>query len=329
MIRLSLRSKILLLVFAASITILLIGDISNITAKSLVSISRTKDAQNWVDIILDGITKSMAGMEQKVKNVLEQANTIPGLAAIILDRNTAAAQSLGRKLISKYHLTLLTITDKNGIVIGRGHSDQSGDDNTQSESIQQALGGVTAWGVENSAVVKFAFRGAAPVIYNGEIIGALAVGVNLVTDNHDFVDNFKKRFGVDCTLFNGNTRVSTTVTDIKGKRAIGTTIDNQEILQTVLSNGQTYYGKNILFDTEYLVAYAPLKNSAGKSTGMLFSGAKLGKLSHSSAWSIHNIMLITGIVSLLLFLGDLMSQYIARRRRRNNAGSENTNADED
>jgi methyl-accepting chemotaxis protein len=306
MIRLSLRSKILLLVFVSVAAVLIIGIVSAETALILITSGLQGETQVRIDAILSAITKDMDNAQLKVKNMLAQASTIPGLAAAIRGKNTPAVRSIGRDLMDKFDLTVITITDKNGIVVGRGHSDQSGDNLSTQTSIQQALAGGTAWGLESSAVVKLAFRGAAPVMNNGEIIGALSAGISYVTDKNDFVDGLKEEFNTECTLYNGNMRISTTLLNDKGERATGTTLDDPDILQTVLSNGQTYYGKSILFGTEYVTAYKPFKNSAGKSTGMIFLGVRLSKIIETLGRSVHVILEVSVVVSILLFLGGFI-----------------------
>ncbi|MDR2734075.1 MAG: methyl-accepting chemotaxis protein [Spirochaetota bacterium] len=321
MIRPSLRSKILSLVFASVVSVILAAVISASIASSLMSEGLTKEAQERADIILDIVSENMDSMAQKLKNVLAEANNIPGIAAAARDRNKAAAQSICREIMAQYDLSLVTLLDANGIVIGRGFSETVGDDLSKQESIRQALTGTAAYGVETAALVSFALRGAAPVYYNGEIIGCLSIGFTFVTaDKHDFVDPIKKRFNVECTLFQDNLRISTTIINDKGARAIGTTLDNTTILQTVLSNGQVYYGKNIILGNDYISAYHPLKNSSGKTSGILFVGIQLSEVLDSLHKSISRILTEAGLVCVLLFLGGFI---LARNTTRAIASSTN------
>lgn len=113
-----------------------------------------------------------------------------------------------------------------------------------------------------------------PVVVNdgatSTTVGAVLAGVDLTYD-HMFVDDVKKAIGIECTIFAGNYRVSTTLmTD--GKRAIGTALDNPKILDAVLKKGEINIGSGTLFGVDYNTAYMPLKLVDGTVGGMVFIG---------------------------------------------------------
>ena len=66
-------------------------------------------------------------------------------------------------------------------------------------------------------------------------------------------------------------RVSTNVIGADGKRAIGTEISSV-VYDAVITKGQTYYGTADVVGKKYVVAYEPIKNSAGEIIGILFVG---------------------------------------------------------
>jgi len=99
--------------------------------------------------------------------------------------------------------------------------------------------------------------------------GPAPAGSNMASDA--FVDEIKKKYGVECTVFRDDTRVATTIVK-DGKRAVGTRMDNAQVIDTVLKNGQTFLKVNHIFGINYDTAYWPVKDTGGKITGMLFIG---------------------------------------------------------
>ena len=72
-------------------------------------------------------------------------------------------------------------------------------------------------------------------------MGSVTTGVDLTPADHAVVEQIKKLFGIECTLFHGDTRVTTTLMK-DGQRVIGTKMDNPKVLDTVLAKGQPLPG---------------------------------------------------------------------------------------
>ena len=110
---------------------------------------------------------------------------------------------------------------------------------------------------------------AAQVSANGVSCG-LIIGFRL--DSADWLDGIKKLTECDLTIFNGNTRYSTTIVDpSSGQRVIGTAMA-ANVESTVISGQQTYTGKADIAGRPYYVAYAPMKDLDGKTVGAYFAG---------------------------------------------------------
>ena len=78
----------------------------------------------------------------------------------------------------------------------------------------------------------------------GNIIGAISLGY--VLSNNEFVNQQKKLFNCDSTIFFGNERIATTIVDGTGKSIVGSKLDNTMITDTVLKNGKQYQGEAII-----------------------------------------------------------------------------------
>jgi hypothetical protein len=103
----------------------------------------------------------------------------------------------------------------------------------------------------------------------------IAYGSHIVNNNFEVVDSIEKDMGVKATVFqkvgDKAIRVSTNVVGADGKRAVGTEISSV-VYDAVINKGQTYYGTADVVGNKFVVAYEPVKNSAGEVIGALFVG---------------------------------------------------------
>ena len=130
------------------------------------------------------------------------------LAEAISRGDTAAVQKLGKDIMRDSRISLITIADKEGKVVGRGHSDKAGDSVLSQSNVRKALGGEVSTGIEEGTVVKFSMRAGAPVKLGDKIVGSVTTGTDLTSADHAFVEKLKKEFGTECTIFQGDTRVT-------------------------------------------------------------------------------------------------------------------------
>ncbi|MBQ7704731.1 MAG: cache domain-containing protein [Selenomonadaceae bacterium] len=101
-------------------------------------------------------------------------------------------------------------------------------------------------------------------------------GDKQIDGNEKLVDSLSAVCDGKVTIFKGDTRVATTVTNAEGKRSVGTQA-SAEVIQKVLKNGENFVGQANVMGEEHHAAYRPLKNSAGQIIGMLFVGVSTQK----------------------------------------------------
>ena len=200
-----------------------------------------------------------------------------------------------------------TITDTSGMVIARSHEPEKfGDDVTSQKNIVEALTGKQFTGIEQGTAVKLSIRSGAPVYTDdGQFIGVVSSGFRL--DQETFVDQMKKLFNSEVTVFLGDERISTTV--IKdGSRAIGTKAE--EKISTQVLSGNSYYGEAKVLEQSAFVGYSPITGADGDIIGMLF----LGRYTNESSAAIREFALRGGLIAfvILLFAAPLIIM-IARR----------------
>lgn len=95
--------------------------------------------------------------------------------------------------------------------------------------------------------------------------------------NYEFVDFISQSTGATATIFqkipDGYLRISTTVLNKYGERAIGTFIPNNSPVVQAIENGQGFRGRAYVVNDWYLTAYEPLYID-GKIKGIIYVGVK-------------------------------------------------------
>lgn len=85
--------------------------------------------------------------------------------------------------------------------------------------------------------------------------------------NREFVDKISELTGAVVSILQkipqGFIRISTTVTQADGTRAINTLIPNSSPVAVALNNGETYRGRNVVLSEWYQVAYKPFRLDDG------------------------------------------------------------------
>ncbi|RQO63163.1 methyl-accepting chemotaxis protein [Paucibacter sp. KBW04] len=93
------------------------------------------------------------------------------------------------------------------------------------------------------------------------------------------VDKFFGNTGGVATVFAAKgddfERITTSLKNAKGERAVGTLLGKQHPAYATVSSGKAYSGRAVLFGHPYMTYYEPIKNDGGKIVGLLFVGFEL------------------------------------------------------
>ena len=313
----SLSVKIIGLVVAAVFSV---G--AGVFASSYYFVNRGFSDQTQQDIgkLADAVQLRVDDAAAKMAAVAQLTAARKDLAEAIVKGDTAFVRNLGKEVMRDSKAGFITIADRDGNVVGRGHSDKAGDSVLNQPNVRRALAGEATTGIEEGTVVKFSLRAGAPVKQGGKVVGSVTTGVDLTPASHAFVEEIKKMFDIECTLFQGDTRVTTTIMK-DGQRVIGTKMDNPKVLDAVLVRGQRYLDVNRILGKEYNTAYWPLKDASGKVIGMLF----IGKDRSIAASTVRNtelsVLAILAVVGgLMIVAGILVARSITRPVNRAMAG---------
>lgn len=115
-----------------------------------------------------------------------------------------------------------------------------------------------------------------------------------LTENQDFMDEFKKNTDVDITLFWGKTRMATSIFDNSGKRVIGTEI-SEKVYNETLKNGFYFVPSVIIEGKEYYGYYEPMYNSNGSQVGFVFTG-----MDSKEVKAIYSKLLTSNIIFMII-----------------------------
>ena len=113
-------------------------------------------------------------------------------------------------------------------------------------------------------------------------------------DPNQLLDELKSRMGCEFTIFEGDTRAYTTVIQ-NGERVVGTKLSSS-LSSTVLQQGQSYVGKAVILDEEYLCSYVPTRDAAGNISGLIFAGISGTEASRQILLTV----ILSSVVSLIV-----------------------------
>ena len=252
-------------------TTIVVGGATFGSAYHFFSKSFDEFAEKRIDLAAAGVQGVMDDLVDKVKRHAVSFSTHPDLAEALARKDIELLEKLGKRLMTDNGLQVLTIADSAGKVIVRGHSEKAGDSVANQINVKKALAGEISVGIEDGTLEKYSLRAGAPIKINDRVVGTITPGIDLTAKNK-FVDEIKKRFGVECTIFKGDERVSTTL-EKDGKRLVGTKMDNPKVIETVLQKGLKFLNTNTIKGNIYNTAYWPIVGADGKISGMLFIGS--------------------------------------------------------
>lgn len=222
--------------------------------------------------------------------------------------NVPVLSQIAKTLTGRPGVDLVTICDTEGKVLSRGHSEKSGDllGPKRMSSVIPLTQGKRVTGMEPGNQVKLTLASGTPIYKNGHIVGAIIIGQDLSSGG--FVNSMKRALDVECTIFLGDSRISTTVIR-NGKPVVGTPLNNPTIYKNVMENSNTEITRNIIAAQEYDSIYWPWKDLTGKNAGMFFVGISRESIV-ATQQKILMYFTVAGIVLAGLFLGG--SAFLAR-----------------
>lgn len=126
------------------------------------------------------------------------------------------------------------------------------------------------------------------------------------SENAEIIDSFNQNLTNEVTLFFGDTRMATTITDNMGKRVTGTKASD-EVINEVLKNKSEFSSTYVEINSkQYVVYYIPLHNNSNDVCGMVFVGEPRENLDKA----VNNTVIKFIFVSTFILLIVIVAAYI-------------------
>ena len=284
------------------------------TVHTILTDAFTKSQMNMLQSSAYSVKDKLKGYEDNISGLLIQIVRRDDFQKAVAEKNIAVLDPILKEMDERSPIDMITLSDAEGNVILRSHSDRKGDSVARQLNVRRSHEGKPLTvGYEGGTAVAFSLRGGAPVYYNGKLEGVLTPGIRLDTDA--VVDGLKKELGVEVTFFKGNERIATSLVNAEGKRMSGTKMENKAILDTVLAKGKPYINPDVVLGgISHAVYYEPLQNADGDHIGMLFLGVPGSNLALLLKTIMTTILGVAGVVALIITgLGIVAARHIVTK----------------
>lgn len=254
------------------------------------------------------LTKETTDMKNQAMLMATELASNSAVANAIAAGDTDALLEISGNHLAGTNMGLCTVTNANAMAVARLHLPQQFDDPVEEEDVQLALQGESNSGFEiDPDTQTLSVCAVKPVYLDDKIIGAVSVGCDL--SNPAFVDEMTGLLETEVTVFQDDTRLSTTVTNPDGTRAVGTKASDA-VVQQVLNNSEDYSGTAQILERDAFVKYMPLQSNAGENLGMLFAG----KYTDVKNGPMMNFIFISlGVSVLLMLIAVPLGLYISHK----------------
>ncbi|MCL1842689.1 MAG: methyl-accepting chemotaxis protein [Defluviitaleaceae bacterium] len=246
---------------------------------------------------------------QMVIDVGLQVSYDPRLAQAVLTADTQEILRVGRQIVEDHGITYLTVAGADAYVLARTDEPLRYGDPIRTASLLEALDGVVTVAYSPVGERHIPVRSSVPLFHQGEIIGIIIVGYAL--DTQKAVDALAARHNAEFTIFveyppdSGRfIRASSTLVDERGASAVGTYMENEEILDTVFRQRREFQATVTQFGEEFSAFYMPLYDPYGYELGVVFMGLSLGEINAQRNAVIIMVVSI-GIAGIILALAAL------------------------
>ena len=133
--------------------------------------------------------------------------------------------------------------------------------------------------------------------------GILFKGYQQIDGVNEIADYLSNICESKVTVFNGDTRVATTVVDAAGNRQTGTKA-SAAVIDTVITQGKFFVGKASVMGEDHYAAYQPLKDVTGATIGMLFVGVSAQEMDDVTRQLVLSIALEVVVIVILCILAS-------------------------
>jgi methyl-accepting chemotaxis protein len=145
-------------------------------------------------------------------------------------------------------------------------------------------------------------------LIDGNLIGREGISLK---NNYKLVDEISSNYDIEATVFarNGNDyrRISTSIVDNNGKRAIDTLLETDNAAYQRIQDGNGYIGKDIIFGKNYITKYRPIFTENGKEViGILFIGFDMTAIEKVINSNIVKYIIRMTVIMFIILLASIL-----------------------
>ncbi len=306
--RISIFWKLLGMVAAS---VLLLGISVFFTTKHFVTDGFDQESVKNIENFQSAMKHEIRDKEAYYLEVARRAAQDHQLASAVYSGDAKVLAKYAEELMQAGDIEFVTFTDTQGEVILRGHSDVKADSVLSQQNVSKALEGEPVAGAETLSEAGLSLLAGHPVRIFERTVGVITLGMSF--ESNIFVDAIQEKLGVEATIFQGDTRLSTTIRR-DGQRVVGTEMTNPEVTRTVLTDSETFQDRNNIIGRWYDTAYWPLVNLQGETIGMYFLGTDREIIESAQKTTLASIMWVTLLIGVLMLLaGFFLARTLAGR----------------
>ena len=274
-----------------------------------------KDTERGLGYTADGVELTLNDWKATVEGYADTLADRPDFVNAVVSSRGAWSAHLERLVNQKAEDLgidfLAAVNMKGSVIAAAGVTANS--DVSQNFAVRATLEHEDYIGtVEGFADSNYAIIATAPIYDGDDIIGAIVAGYDL--DKEDFVDTVKQSYNVECTIFKGDVRNSTTLRAADGSSLVGTKLTNDEIIQHVLLGGEQYQGLNRINGEDYSSIYHPIRDNGDNVNGMIFIAKSMKTIEAVKFKTINSVIII--VIAFVIFctvIGFIFTKWLMRR----------------
>lgn len=224
------------------------------------------------------------------------------------------------------NLDIISLASTSNVVIARSTTNSNGDVTTN-EALLKAISGQTYIGVNmvsaaaiqsnnlQSAVAATKTTEGMSIVCalpvkdeTGKTIGGV-YAAELLNNKLDLAKAVGADTATEFTIFQGDTRITTTLKDASGNPMIGTKAA-QEVIDQVFKGGKTREAPITINNIQYFSYYEPLKGPDGTTLGMMFYGYDM----RSDIAEQNNALYFSIVIGLIVIIVAVVATYFVVKR---------------
>ncbi|HRY59797.1 MAG TPA: cache domain-containing protein [Patescibacteria group bacterium] len=298
------KLRVFLRTYVVILTVAII--ISTLGSLVFTSLIFTIVEKNNLQLMIQGSQAQQVILVDRSNAALFIARTISndsGTKSLIISDNKTDLSTKMRDFLDQSGVDFIKIYNQDAVVIASPQDERDVNQTATNDSLlqnaisekKQAKSFDVEPGVLSDVIVA---RGIVPIISNNNLIGMVEVGYKF---DNAYVDFAKEKTTLDVTIYTGSKRSATTIKTLDGvSRWTGSEETDQNVVKTVLQNGEEYSLTADRLGIIYYNAYEPIRNTNGQIIGMVSVGVPTNILFENTRQQLISTFLIMTLVSILI-----------------------------